>query len=448
MDEKSNLSISTNEQACQEQNQKPPKKRRALFAVLCIATAVVFFVGGALTVWFSLDSQMRSLVRLKRKIDKEYYYTVDDDAFYGAMFGAVNTQIFDNYSEYLTAEEYAQMQLEGQGNRAGLGLVLSTAETDEMPLRIVRVCGNSPAEKAGIVAGEYITGVGKSADTVVPVTNFSQFSALLGEIAENTDLYLTLKNGSSVRTVCLQKQEYVENYVFYRTKDVAYRFTGNTAQEKEQYNAPLDSLPENAAYIRLTQFNGGATEQFAAAMSLFKEQNKQTLVLDLRQNGGGYMHILMEIAAYFCKQGGDTPTVAIADYGESKEYYQASKNLYDTYFSVDSHIYVLADDGTASASEALMGCMLDYVAIDFANICLVEKNGVAKTYGKGIMQTTFPLTAGKTDAVKLTTARIVWPKTNTCIHDVGITKANGTKTVAANIIDAAELQAALTVIFG
>ena len=91
--------------------------------------------------------------------------------------------------------------------------------------------------------------------------------------------------------------------------------------------------------------------------------------------------------------------------------------------------------------------MLDYGVIGYGNICLISKNGVAKTYGKGIMQTTYPLSGGKTDAVKLTTARIVWPKTQTCIHDVGITKDNGTKWVVANEQDETELQDAISKIF-
>lgn len=451
MNEQSNASISTKEQLqddCQIHNEKPPKKHRVRYVALCIAMAVVFFMGGALATWFSLDPQMRSLVRLKNKIDKEYYYPVDDDAFYGAMFGAINNQVLDNYSQYLTAEEYEQMQLEGQGSRGGLGLSISTAETESMPLRIVRVTGNSPAEQAGIVAGEYVVGLGSSADNIVEMKSFQQFSDALKTIAENTDLYLSIRNGSSVRTVCLQKKLYVENYVYYRTQSSAYRFTGNNALEKTPYDGALPTLPENAAYIRLTQFNGNVVEQFEYAMPLFKQENKKTLVLDLRQNGGGYLHLLTEIAAYFCKDGGDRPTVAIADFGESKTYYQATKNLYDKYFSADSTIYVLADDGSASASEALMGCMLDYGAISYANVCLVEKDGVAKTYGKGIMQTTYPFGLGKTDAVKLTTARIVWPKTQTCIHDIGITKNNGTKTVAADDMDETQLQAALAVLFG
>ena len=166
-------------------------------------------------------------------------------------------------------------------------------------------------------------------------------------------------------------------------------------------------------------------------MNVFKIENKKNLVLDLRDNGGGYLDILQAIAGYFCKTAQAAyPLVATADYGTSVQGYYADRNVYHEYFGVDSRICVLADDGTASASEALIGCMLDYGAIAYDDICLTEKSGVAKTYGKGIMQTTYPLSIFQGDAVKLTTAYIRWPMSNTCIHDRGVVVADGTKTVA------------------
>jgi carboxyl-terminal processing protease len=279
----------------------------------------------------------------------------------------------DEYSGYLTADEYEKNQIEGQGNQTGIGVVISKAETDGFPpLRIMRVCGNSPAEAAGLQAGEYIVGIGTTAENIAPTATFEAFSTALSAFADATDIYLRIQNGDTIRTVCVQKQVYVENYVFYRTNTSAYRFAGQNALERQEYAAPLVRLPGNAAYIRLTQFNGNALEQFEQAMSLFKQQNKQILVLDLRQNGGGYVRISTEIAGYFCKQSvSQKPVVAIADYGEEKTYFQASKNVYSSYFSADSKIYVLADDGTASASEMLLGCMLDYGAIAYNDICLI-----------------------------------------------------------------------------
>ena len=97
----------------------------------------------------------------------------------------------------------------------------------------------------------------------------------------------------------------------------------------------------------------------------------------------------------------------------------ASGNVYDEYFATDSQVYVLADSASASASECLLGVLIDYGTVDYARICLSERAGVAKTYGKGIMQVTFPLSIARGDALKLTTARVLWPSEK-CIHDRGI----------------------------
>lgn len=77
----------------------------------------------------------------------------------------------------------------------------------------------------------------------------------------------------------------------------------------------------------------------------------------------------------------------------------------------------LRTTGTASASECLIGCMMDYGAISYSDIYLSSRSGETKTYGKGIMQRTFASSLfGKPDAIKLTTARILWPLTENCIH--------------------------------
>ena len=124
------------------------------------------------------------------------------------------------------------------------------------------------------------------------------------------------------------------------------------------------------------------------------------------------------------------PVVALAKYQLRTEKYTAKKNLYGEYFASDSKICVLADIYTASASEALMGCMLDYGATMYENICITSYGEYVRTYGKGIMQTTYPFGLGKVDAVKLTTAKMCWPKSEKCIQGIGITNADGVKSVA------------------
>jgi carboxyl-terminal processing protease len=168
-------------------------------------------------------------------------------------------------------------------------------------------------------------------------------------------------------------------------------------------------------------------------MDKFRADGKKNLVLDLRGNGGGYVKIASSIASYFCKNAtGKRPVIAVEDYGEYQAKTKADGNYYNDYFSSNSRICVLADVNTASASETLIGAMLDYGTISYGDICLSELSGVCKTYGKGIIQTTYPLLFGG-DVVKLTTAVIRWPISNHCIHGRGILVEDGALSVPRNL---------------
>jgi C-terminal processing protease CtpA/Prc len=92
--------------------------------------------------------------------------------------------------------------------------------------------------------------------------------------------------------------------------------------------------------------------------------------------------------------------------------------------------------------------MLDYGAITYSDICLSERSGVAKTYGKGIMQSTRPFSIfGNSDAMKLTTAQIYWPKSENCIHGRGVLPEDGTKTVSESYEKDVEISSAITKLF-
>lgn len=415
---------------------KNEKKLKIWRMVACVAGAVAIaatgFVTGMCVRWYSIDPQMRTLIAVKEKIDAHYYEEVTDETFYGTLFGAVNQQILDGYSGYMTPEEYASLTSDLNGNRAGLGLVLLTqSHTGEEQMFVTRVCGNSPAEKAGISVGSYVVGFGKSADSITLSQNYDVFSEFLTDYDAGEKFYIRVVTGEEEKTVEISREEYVENYVFYRANDGGYAFeTSGDCQEIKNGDV-LSCLKEDEAYIRIVQFTGNAEKAFAQAMQLFKQEGKKHLILDLRGNGGGYLEAMQGIASYFCKDAtGIRPVVAIADYGEKQEKFHADKNVYDDYFFSDSRICVLADEESASASECLLGCMLDYGAIDYEDICLTEYGGKAKTFGKGIMQTTYLVNALEGDAIKLTTAKILWPVSKNCIHGRGVLAADGTKTVA------------------
>ena len=434
-----------------EQIKKTKVWRLVATIVAALAIAAISFSIGLCVSWFSLDGDMRTLIEVKKKIDKEYYQDISNEEFYGTLFDAINSELLDDYSEYLSPEELKALTSDLDGNRAGLGLMLSTqSESGEKQMLIIRVCGNSPAEAAGITAGSYVVGFGADEANLTRSEDYEEFAEFLKGYAAGEEFVLCLQKNGVEKNIKISCGKYVENYVFYRTNKTAYSFTtGNFSQEIESENT-LACLDDDTAYIRLIQFTGNAGSAFARAMRIFKEEGKKNLVLDLRGNGGGYLDTMQSIASYFCKTAtGNKPVVAIADYGEKKEIFRATRNDYYNYFTDESRIVVLADGDSASASECLLGAMLDYGAITYADICLTEnENGVAKTFGKGIMQSTFLLNLVDRDAIKLTTARILWPLTNNCIHDRGVLSTDGTKTVARDYEGDNELIAALGKLFG
>ncbi len=423
------------------------KKIGLIFGALSLA--LISFFLGCFTVWFLLDEEIRTLVKVKNTIDREYYKDIDDEDFYAAIFDAVNAQL-DPYSYYMTSEEYAQAANDLAGSRIGIGVAFDANELETSgKIRVARVCGNSPAEGAGMQAGDYIIGFGSTETELTQSENYDEFTAFLTKFEEGEPFFLQVRTGEKTSVLHLTREAYVENYVFYRSSTTAYSFTGEDALDLTEKGAPLTALPEDTAYIRLVRFGGAAVKEFEATMSVFKRENKKNLIVDLRGNGGGYVNTMQGIASYFCKNAqAEKPVVMIADYGEGKkEYYRAGGNYYWEYFSADSRICVLADSGSASASEALIGAMVDYSATAYGDICLSERNGVAKTYGKGIMQSHFGLSL-KGDIVKLTTAEICWPITEYSIHSRGVLPEDGAKTVEEGATDEEELIQAIKKLFG
>ena len=461
MDERE-LSATKEENADGNKKKKSKRIWTAVLTVVCfLALLTGAFFGGYFTYSSKIDDEIKSLLWVKETVQKEYKYGISDEEFYDAVFDGVNGML-DPYSQYLSAEDYAQTLVESTGRWSGVGLQFSTVDKNgDERLTVVRVSGNSPAYRAGVEEGSEIVAYGKNGEELSRVSTYDAFRLFLQEREENEPFVLRMKEGVSgeEKNYILQKEAFVESYVSYRSATTAYTYTGKDGNDRTADERTLPALGADTAYISLSQFNGGAAKQFDDAMSVFKAENKKHLVLDLRFNGGGYMNILCSIAKYFCKGGqGANPVVTRAVYKNGKVVeFRADGNVFYDYFTSESKIAVLADSGTASASECLIGCMVDYGAVGFENIYLSERvaqkteNGVLKTYtqyktyGKGIMQSYFSRDLfSVSETLKLTTAEVQWPVSGKCIHGIGVTQADGAKTVVENFLADGEIQAAIS----
>lgn len=303
------------------------------------------------------------------------------------------------------------------------------------PMRVYQVVGNSPADLAGLRRGMYILkyGASENVDEMVSGSS-SEFFAFVNQLKPDENKQVTVhiycgfdKEGDGAKVYSITMKEYNATYCYYRDNSGTYRFREVKEQDKlvkklvKIEGEEALAVGDDTAYIALTQFTGSAAAEFKDCLKKMKESGCKNLILDLRGNGGGYMDVFVEIAACLLKETtSGAQKVAYAEFRDGATVsYSARKSSYNDYFESDSRVSVLADEYTASASECLIGALVDYKTIDFSDIYLREdENGVAKTYGKGIMQTHYEDKHGNT--LKLTSAEIFWPKSKKTIHGIGV----------------------------
>lgn len=428
------------------QNTRSDKKRTGIigfFKAHCFIRIVslvlafaLFFGAGYLTFYLTLDENARSLLFVYDNYKKHYLFANDDYTPADALADG----LFDIYSDYYTAEEYDAVLKDNEGKRSGYGISFSQSNGS---IYIYKVVGNSPAEHAGIESGSKVVACEVDGNAL-SVDDLSSFSSGLSASKQGSILKITLEKGDSEKVFSVEKSEYRESYVSFSDGVNSFGFddsTGNAAFVVK--GTSKFSLSESWCYLEFSSFGGnasglyGSTGQFQAALDKAVELGKNKIIIDLRNNGGGFMSVLCKISAMLCKTSSvntDMRDVQIAEYKSGKvQHFGMDESFAENadglrYADFFERIVFLANENSASASEALIGAVLDYdraSGSDCVRVVLdasVDSEGetVYKTYGKGIMQTTY-VNSGTGEAVKLTTAALYWPVSGTCIHGLGIT---------------------------
>ena len=422
-----------------KKEKKAPSK--VLFAICAVAIAVVCFVAGWFGQMYSVDARMRTLMWLVDTVDKKYYKEIDLDEYYRNLYDAASPDIF---SGYYSAEEYARLLAESEGTSSNFGFAVAADEED---MHISLVVGNSSAERAGICPGMYIYRFGLSENNL-QTGGFDELSLFLSGKG-NTDIVFECGfSEESKRCYIVRSEEYLASYCMYADREGTYRFRGEDTLALERVGEGLSTIPSDTAYIRLFEFEGNASWEFNQCLLKMQERSKKNLVLDLRHNGGGYLTILQTLASYFTKNTKeDKPVAATAKYRNgATTVFRADGNYYNDYFNADTKITVLADEYSASASEALMGAMIDFGAISYGDIYLRKTDdGTAHSYGKGVMQSLYLSASG--EAFRLTSAEIFWPNGKS-IHGVGVTEGDGAHAVEAPSLPSSSVDPFLETVFG
>jgi carboxyl-terminal processing protease len=282
---------------------------------------------------------------------------------YEAIAGMLSS-VKDKYTTFLDPHEYAQLNegLDG-GNFSGVGISIQVDEKTKL-LTVNEVIPGGPAEKAGLQAGDVITEVdGKSTKGL---TTDQDAKMLRGE--KGSIVHLTiLRNDAPIPIVAV-------------TRDVIH--------QPSVYSKLLDN---GIGYARLTVFGSNTASELTTALTRLQAQGAKAYVLDLRDNGGGYLNAAIDVSSKFIPSG---PIVSVEARGGSDTQYDAENTAIPP-----KPLAVLVNKYTASASEITSGAIQD--------------NGVGeligeKTYGKGVVQTIHPLPDGS--AVKITSARYLTPR--------------------------------------
>lgn len=393
--------------------------KKVAVSVAIILLSVGSFFGGYILRGYE-DEDITSLKFILEHYKKYYLEETDD------YIGVMANSILDEYSSYYSKEEYELLNKVAKGSRAGTGI-------QTIGLTIVGVLGNSPAEKTGITVGGEIKSIKKpDGEEFIAVTNSKELTEIFSSISENENFTVKIDYDGEEREFTLKKEEYQETFVYYSDDSGSYRFNdiGDGVKFIKYSDEPKANFNGDTAYIYYKSFNGtshdikGSAEQIEVALRKFKENGKTKLIFDLRDNGGGYLDIACEIASHFinAKTGSKALVATSEDKNKQITEYYSKKVDYKDYGFVK--IIFLANENTASASEVLMGAVFSYDTEKAVNLVLessyLKGKKVYKTYGKGIMQTTFQNITGG-DAIRLTTAYIKWPN-GVCIHGVGLTK--------------------------
>ncbi len=411
-------------------------KRRVLAAVLAAVMLVMGFLIGWFGYYYSLDEGLRTFLWAKKMTERNYYKDIDEEKLYADLIAALESQL-DPYSCFYTAREYERILRESEGQNEGYGFAVTEESAGDFhAAQVAYVVENSPAQLAGLKKGMYILAFGAQ-ENALQTGDIDEF---LSFVSKNDGAFFMRfgydVDGYDGKVARVEASDYLAAYCYYRDSETSFAFRGGEQLKLVETHDPIGELPADTAYIRLDEFNGNAADEFKGCLNIMKERRRSNLILDLRSNGGGYLNILTDIAGHLLRNAAESdPIVATANYKSGKKTaFAAEENDFSSYFSADARVSVLADENTASASECLIGALVDYGTIGYGDIYLRrdKDSGEARSYGKGIMQSSFPSLSG--DVMKLTVATVHWPVTGKCIQGVGVTEKDGAHAITAPLV--------------
>ncbi len=309
------------------------------------------------------------------KIKQEYVDEIDQaDVMDSAINGVL--QSLDPYSAYMSPELFKSMQTESSGEFGGLGIEIGM---EAGVVKVIAPISDTPAEKAGIKAGDYIVRIND--EQVQGKTLMEAVKLMRGPVGSSIELTIRRKNVKKSLTFNIQRQ-------IIEVKSVESKILGDK---------------KNIGYVKLKSFNENSDKQFIRKVKNYEKQKKLIgYIIDLRNNPGGLLNQAISITDFFLEKGEIVSTKGRRTSETRKFFARAGDGI------KGKPVIVLINNGSASASEILAGALKDHKRA----IILGENS-----YGKGSVQSIIPLKNG--GGIRLTISKYYLPSGKS-ISEVGV----------------------------
>ncbi|MCY6483306.1 S41 family peptidase [Clostridium aestuarii] len=321
-------------------------------------------------------SKFSKMFIVKQNIEMFYDGKIDENKLIDGAIKGIANSVNDPYTVYMDKDEYKEFSTYTEGDYVGLGIRVGVKDNK---IVIIAPFEDSPAKKAGIISGDIIEKVdgkqvlGKDLDKAI--------SMMKGE-----------KNTYVVLTINRQNTEKIDIKV---KRDVIPLITVSG-----------EMLDDKIGYIQISTFAENTGSQFQEEVNRLNKKGMTGLILDLRQNPGGWLTQSIEITSKFVEKG--KTIVSTIDKNKNKEEFKSKGGEL-----IGIPLVVLIDGGTASASEIFSGAIRDYELGTLVG---------EKTFGKGIVQSVLDKKRfgfGDGTALKVTTSKYYTPNGEN-IHHKGI----------------------------
>lgn len=299
-------------------------------------------------------------------ISNYYVDSVNRDTIVDEAIKAM-LKTLDPHSLYSTPEETRELNAPLLGNFSGIGIQFNLASTDT--LYVIQTIAGGPSEKVGLLPGDRIIEVNDTLIAGVKMKNSDVMKRLRGPKGSTVNVKVLRQGVDHLIDFCITRDD-IPIY----SVDAAYMADPTTG------------------YIRISQFAEKTPKEFSEAIGKLRRQGMKNLIIDLQDNGGGYLNAAQELANHFLKKG---DLIVYTDAPRSPSFkYVAEK---DGDFT-DGRVVVLVNNYSASASEILSGAIQDH-----------DRGAIVgrRTFGKGLVQRPFPFPDGS--MIRLTISKYYTP---------------------------------------